>query len=348
MICIAWGGMPSYAACAIRSFVEESIEEVRIVATPSDVPRTCDDTIAGARIHWVKDDDKRSILEVIGELPHLLVVSGWFIPSFNSFANEVRESGGCVLALVDHRWTPTFRTFLWLLNFRLRRKSRYAGFIVPGAAGHTLLRYAFVPPSRIATGMYTADPRIFASGPALEQRPKRIVYVGRFDTRKNIQPFAEVFCHFAVNHPGWKLDCYGCGALESQLMALAEEYGQDCIGVHGFEQPEILAKVYAKSRALVLPSLEDHWGVVVHEATLCGCAVLLSREVGAAKDLCGARNGILFSPKSRKEMATALNKMASWTDDDWRIAQRDSLRVATHFSPEGFARNLAALIREVR
>ena len=35
------------------------------------------------------------------------------------------------------------------------------------------------------------------------------------------------------------------------------------------------------SKCLVLPSYEDHWGVVVHEGICSGCLLILSNNVGS-------------------------------------------------------------------
>ena len=343
MICIAWGGMPSYAACAIAQFVAVSTEPVRLIGTPSDVPRTCSESIGGEVIHWVQDEDSRSVYDVLGEVPRVLVVSGWFIPSFNHFVAETKKAGGKVIVLLDHRWKFSLRTLLWAFHVRFSRVRQFDGFMVPGRSGMRLLRYAGVPRQKIASGLYTADPRVFHDGAALEQREKRIIFVGRLDARKNILPFVEVFLDFVQAHPDWYLDCFGCGNMKEQLLRLAGR-GDGHVLVHDFMQSEELAQRYRRSRVMVLPSLEDHWGVVVHEATLCGCALLLSREVGAAEDLCTQVNGRVFKPTSRGEMMSALQDVAQWDDSTWHAAHEESLRLAQTISPAAFASSLTTLI----
>lgn len=344
MICIAWGGMPAYAECAVKRFMLDSAEPVSLIATPSDVPKTCSKDIAGESIHWVEDDEEVSIRSILGEIPRVLLVSGWFIPSFNRIAKEVRSAGGKVVLLMDHRWKMSLRIIAWSAVFAAFRRHMFDYFMVPGESGARLLRYCGVKRDKLATGMYTADPSRFVDGGRLTSRDKRIVFVGRFDDRKNILPFAEEFCKFAKNHKEWQLDCYGCGILKDKLAGLNRSYGISNIHIHEFTQPSELAKVYAGARIMVLPSLEDHWGVVVHEAALCGCALLLSSEVGAADDLCSEKNGFVFSPYSRGEMRESLERIASWTDAHWDSAHDESLNKASAFSPAVFSRNLSRLI----
>ena len=108
-----------------------------------------------------------------------------------------------------------------------------------------------------------------------------------------------------------------------------------------------LAREYASARVAVLPSLEDHWGVVVHEAALCGCALLLSSEVGAAEDLYSRKNGRVFSPVRNDCMIKALKDLDEWSDEEWAAAFEESQRQASMISPENFSKNLSGLITQL-
>ena len=335
MICIAWGGMPAYAVGAVRAFLRTCRDEVRLVATPSDVPRTCPDEIDGVSIDWVADHDSRTLSEVLGREPDVLFVSGWFIPSFNRFAAEVRAAGGKVVVGVDNRYVPGLRGFVWSIYFRLKVRPLFDAFLVVGRSGLRLLRRGGVPERILGRGFYSADPERFTAGSPLSGRERKVIFVGRYDVRKNILPFARVFSAFRRRHPDWTLECYGQGPLEGELRALGGG-----VTVFSFLQPDELAAKYRTARVMVLPSLEDHWGVVVHEAALSGCALLLSREVGAAEDFPGA---VTFDPQREATMADALERMSGWTDAAWASAERASLGAAGAISPELFAHELLRL-----
>ena len=139
-ICIAWGGMPAYAACAVRQFMTDYIGEVALIATASDVPKTCADEICGVKINWVLDEDGRSIEDVIGFVPDVLFVSGWFIPSFNRFVNEVNAYGGRVIVGTDNRDRSGWSGVIWSLYFRFKIKRKFSAFMTPGESGRRLLR----------------------------------------------------------------------------------------------------------------------------------------------------------------------------------------------------------------
>ena len=62
------------------------------------------------------------------------------------------------------------------------------------------------------------------------------------------------------------------------------------------------------SKCLILPSFEEHWGVVVHEATSCGCLLILSDKVGCKKEFL-KNNGYLFEPNNTDELYIKMKKI---------------------------------------
>ena len=72
-----------------------------------------------------------------------------------------------------------------------------------------------------------------------------------------------------------------------------------------------------------MPSLEEHWGLVVHEAALSGCALLLSNRVGAKEDfLEEGVNGLSFDPYSVEDMAEKFAEAMTRTFETKTAAER--------------------------
>ena len=130
---------------------------------------------------------------------------------------------------------------------------------------------------------------------------------------------------------GWTLDLYGSGPLRNKIPT------GEGIAVHDFMQPEQLAEIYRQSRCFALPSIREHWGVVVHEAALSGCVMLLSDCIGAGADfLLTGRNGFSFRPKSVESIASAMRMVYAMTDDELDNAHGVSLDLASHSSLNHF------------
>ena len=309
MIVFAWNLFPQYAARCIGAFARTTDEPVAVVATRPDVPIEGMERLCGCPVYWVERgrDGGEKRWRWTKEITTLFT-TGWDVPAFNQLRDLVRKQGGRTVCLVDNNFIPSLREIVKSIRFRLLIRHHYDGFIVPGKSGRKLLRFYGVPDEKIAEGFYAADESLFRPGPALDERPKRIIYVGRFCERKNVRRMLEAFARWRNEvDSGWELHLYGSGPLKDELVALVRAGCGDRDGtveIHDFLQPEELAAKYREARILCLPSIEEHWGLVVQEAVLSGCALLVSDRVGAKEDfLEEGVNGLSFNPYSVKDMA---------------------------------------------
>lgn len=368
MICFAWHGFPQYAARCVKAFVRRTDESVVVIGSRPNVPIVGMEAECGCPVVWVKDVEYRSLQELCGEMPQVLVVSGWGVALFNRFRDEVRRAGGKVIAMVDNNflwgdldsWCSVGRWLEWrsvqslaeewvkALRFRFRCRALYDGFLVPGKSGERLMRFYGVKSGRIAKGLYSADEGLFTAGNPLEKRPRRIIYVGQFIPRKNVVRMCQAFA--AARMAGWSLALYGSGSSKDELKSLVERTNPNIekigakIEVNDFAQPEQLAALYRQARAFILPSLEEHWGVVVHEAALSGCVLLLSEGIGAGEDFLGKNNGWSFNPRSARSMEIALRKLEELSDAEWRIAYEESLCRGKVITKGNFSDGLKSLM----
>jgi len=343
MICFCWEGFPQYAARCVGALVRATTEKVVVVATRPKVPIEGMERVAGCPVVWIDEDEGRGLCEIVGEVPRKLFVSGWGMPVFNRFRDEVRSAGGLVVAMLDNNFSPKgakpfCREVLKAVKFRLLLRGKYDGFFVPGRSGRKLLRFYGVKDELIAEGLYAADESLFSNGKPLPEREKKIVYVGQFCARKNILRLVEAFRLAKGLERGWRLELYGCGPLRESIPE-----GDSAIIVHAFAQPEQLAEIYRSARAFVLPSVEEHWGLVVHEAALSGCVLCLSNRVGAADDLFDESNGVLFDPYDTRGMADALARVMGFSDDELLRAQGASLKLAGRIGLESFVAGVRKL-----
>ncbi len=337
MICFAWSGFPQYAARCVGAFVKSTSESVRVLATPPDIPIKGMDALAGCPVTWVDPQ-----AEVPIETPDVLIVSGWAIPVFNRLAERVRATGGKVIAMNDANLILSWKEYLRALRFRLLLARKFDAYFVPGNAGVRLMRFYGVAQERIFKGMYSADASLFHDGKPLPERPKRMVYVGRFNDRKNVLRLCDAFIRAGGEASGWTLALYGCGPLKEALPQ------HPAIEVNDFVQPEQLGEIYRNARCFALASLEEHWGLVVHEAALSGCVLALSNCIGAAEDLLSEHNGVSFNPTSLTDMTRALHHVFQMTDAQLLEAQEHSLSLAKRIGLNSFVAGLTEAIAHIR
>ena len=102
----------------------------------------------------------------------------------------------------------------------------------------------------------------------------------------------------------------GSGELENELRALAM---REDVRVHfaGFKNQSELPACYAAADALVLPSDNETWGLVVNEAMACGTPAIVSNAVGCAPDMIDeGKTGFTFPAGDADALAERLAKLA--------------------------------------
>ena len=96
-------------------------------------------------------------------------------------------------------------------------------------------------------------------------------------------------------------------ALESEACSLGVAAN---VRFLGFVNQSRLPEVYAAADILVLPSEHEPFGLVVNEAMLCHCAVIVSDRVGARFDLVrGGETGEVYPCGDTGALATVLKRM---------------------------------------
>jgi glycosyltransferase involved in cell wall biosynthesis len=341
LVAIAWSGLPNYAARAIRAGLDAYGGPVAVLGTRPSVAATGMEAEIGQAIHWLEEGAKVTWSSLSLEVPKVFIVSGWATPSFNRLATEVRARGGKVIVMVDNDWRMTPRHFARAVAFRLFSRAHFSAFWVPGAAGRRFCQMLGAAPSRIVEGLYASDPSVFFPGTDLCLRERRILFVGQFIERKGLRILLSAWREFRGSHSDWSLTAVGSGPLQSEL----ERVGG--IEVRPFLPPKDVADLMRTSRFLVLPSLVEHWGLVVNEASLCGCALLCSDTVGAARDLATSTNAFLFKPGSVSECLRALERACAVNDAWLHAATLESTRIAKRFTVAQWGIQFKTLIERV-
>lgn len=140
----------------------------------------------------------------------------------------------------------------------------------------------------------------------------------------------------------------GDGPLRSDLESTASSLGvASRIRFLGFANQSQLPAIYKSADLMVLPSDYEPFGVVANEAMLCGCPVLASDHVGAARDLVApVASDFIFPAGSVEVLASLLqqaladrgrlaslglafsHRMRSWTPDHTVRATVDAIHRA--------------------
>lgn len=239
------------------------------------------------------------------------------------------------------RWKRRFKKLFWPFLYRFASQ-----VIVPSSGTRDLMLSLGVPAKRISFTPYPVDNDWWL---------QRSSTVGREQVRAdwNIPSDAFIVLYCAKLQP-WKrphdllrafatvdsgnsyLVIVGEGPLRREVEQESARLGvSDRCRFLGFANQSQLPAIYTAADVLVLPSSYDAFGVVVSEASLCGCVVVASDRVGAARDLIAPVDGSLIYPcgdvgalsavlrrltsdpgRCRQLGLAARARMTSWTAQD--------------------------------
>ena len=126
----------------------------------------------------------------------------------------------------------------------------------------------------------------------------------------------------------------GDGPLRPALESEARSLGiAERVRFLGFVNQSGLPETYTASDIFVLPSESEPFGVVVNEAMLCQCPVIVSDRVGAGFDLVrGAETGFVFPAGDVTSLAAVLRRAMSDRGHLRHMGEAARLRMA-HWSP---------------
>ena len=340
-IAFSWNGLPQYAARLLRAAILELGQPCVVIGSRPTVPIEGIEEALGQSVIWVDANQPVSWGELGLEVPDIYFQSGWSYPAFSALGKEVKKCGGKTCLLMDNNWRGNLRQFFGAIWFRIFKKNLFNAALVPGKSARRLARWYGVSNEKIWEGMYGADPQLFHNGPPLEQRPKRIIFVGQYIHRKQCIELARAFMGIAHKIPEWELVMYGSGIQQSLLPIHPR------IQINSFTQPEQLAALYRNARIFALPSLSEAWGLVVHEAALSGCQLLLSDAIGSRHDFASRENAQIFKAGNLHDLQSALMKLTSLNSSELKIAQQTSTTLAQSHGPLIFSQNIKAICRNL-
>jgi glycosyltransferase involved in cell wall biosynthesis len=187
-----------------------------------------------------------------------------------------------------------------------------------------------------------ADPATFHPGGGGEEGPPEFVVAARLTRQKRVDLAIRAMA-LVEAAPGPRLHVAGDGPERASLASLARSSGLGDRGVfHGMMEPEDLAALFRRSRAVVLPSVGEGYGLALVEGALCGAPGIGARSGGIQDLVEDGVTGLLFEPGRVEELAAALGRLAADPGLARELGERARAR-ALLGTPEPLAERLAAL-----
>ena len=248
------------------------------------------------------------------------------LPSVLLAALALRLCGRRVFTMMDSKFDDRPRTLGWELIKALFLRP-YCGALTASVRSRDYLRFLGVPGARIELGYDTLSVDRIAAlagappAPAGRSFAERgFVIVARHVEKKNIAMALHAFADWRARAIRPRdLHLCGTGPLEPALRSLAATLGiADAVRFHGFVQTDAVARILAESLCLLLPSVEEQYGLVVIEAQALGVPVLVSRNAGACDTLLvDGINGFVVDPAVQAPLAAQM-LLLSEDESRWR------------------------------
>ncbi len=178
-----------------------------------------------------------------------------------------------------------------------------------GTSSTEYLNSIGVSSSRILTIQNCAAPlphKTCSARSRVESDRFRFLYVGQLIARKGVDVLIRCVASLRAEGLCCSLTLVGSGQERSSLQRLASDLGLPDVHFVGGVLPDDTWRFYANADCLVLPTMEDVWGLVVNEAILAGVPVLCSIYAGCADELVPLE--YRFDPASPEDLKRALRR----------------------------------------
>ena len=184
------------------------------------------------------------------------------------------------------------------------------------------------------------------SGLLSKKQPGEILWVGRFLELKHPELALEAAGRLKRAGYDFRLNFIGTGEQEGLLKELAAEWDlQGRVVFSGARSPAQVREAMDRAAIFLFTSdRREGWGAVVNEAMNSGCAVIASREAGAAPFLLRhGENGLIFSTGDAEELERLLRQLLEDVPLQQRLGAGACRTIGQLWNPNVAARRLIRL-----
>ena len=206
----------------------------------------------------------------------------------------------------------------WADAYKRSVIAQFDAYLTYGTAAKDQLVHHGAPADRIVVGCNTVDVHWFKAQsdalgrPAPSAPSTRLLFVGRLVPTKNLSALISAVGRLQQRGLAVSLVIAGDGPARPSLETQTLRDGVRDVTFLGFRTGDLLLQAYVGADALILPSTNEVWGLVVNEAAACGLPAVVSTLCGAAQDLIQEGvTGLTFDPRVPGALEQALGRMVA-------------------------------------
>lgn len=350
-LAILWSRMTGYLSACLKTFADNYEAEMLVISQPGKETAP----FSSEEFNWIKNyvvyqdtTDYPYLQGLVREFqPDAILMCSW---NFRDYMRLTRSEPFRKLpriAGMDNQWLGTVKQYFGIAVSPVFLKPSIDCFFAPGDRQVEFCRRLGYDRTKIAMGFYSCDVKRFAEvhhGRGDVVLPKAFLFVGRMVSDKGVSILAEAYeLYRKQTTEPYPLICVGTGPLGKSLLEVG--------GVHlkGFVQPRGMPEIFSQASCLLVPSLFEPWGVVVHEATTAGLAVICTDACGAGIHLVQDNyNGYVIRAGEPEDLAAAMLDYSKKSEADRKAMSRNSYMLSMQFSPERWATSLYEAFARIR
>jgi len=270
--------------------------------------------------------------------PILVRTSGWVDKDYLKVSKIFKKSGIATVVVSDTQWKNTIRQTLGAFLYGRYIRSCFDKMMVAGPYQFEYARKIGFSKKNILFSNLSANTKLYEGEINSKKFEKKIVYVGNLEKIKGTHLLLDAWSSLQEKK-SWKLELIGRGSYFRETVSSDILY-------RGFLDSEDIKKSLRSAAFFVLPSINEQWGVVMHEATLCGIPIICSDEVGSIPlFMINGFNGFTFKTNSVKDLNKYIEKVINLPNEEIVRMRENSLSLSKRITTPISAASLLAAIK---
>jgi len=185
--------------------------------------------------------------------------------------------------------------------------------------------------------------------------PVRVLYLGRFETRKGIDTLMQALPELLERHPQLHVTLAGDNSLPgpdgpTYLQAFKQKHGSASwmsrVDVPGLLDEQQLQQAYADCDIFVAPSRYESFGLIYLEAMRYGKPCVGCNSGGVVEIVQHKETGLLVSPANAEELAHAIEQLVVSAELRKQYGEAGLVRFNQKFTLDAFATRLGDSLNE--
>ncbi len=273
--------------------------------------------------------------------PDLIYCSGWKDKRFLKIALYYRKQHHPVILGMDNQWKGNLKQKLAGVLSPVLIRKYFTHIWIPGLPQLVFANKLSFAPREILTGLYCADNSIFEQIKQTKFK-HQITFIGRLVEHKGLKVLCEVLDQLITeNQLDFKVHIIGNGPLSE----LIPKHSQ--VTHTSFVDPADLPKLLENAGFLILPSLYEAWGVVLHEAVLAGLPVISTYQTGAVSEfVIHSHNGYLYDAFDKRKLEEILLSIGKISEKEYFEMSNNSKALAQRINLNSWSATLNSVLDE--